>query len=419
MRRRVAQIPALLFALTMLPAMADGAEEAALRLTDQEPTEAEPAGDWKIFVEAGLGDAALRDGASQSNQRLSLDIRMDKALAPGWRAIFADRIDLNRHANPGRERNINTLKEAWLSWQPEDDRLLDLGRINVRNGVATGYNPTDYFRDRANRSIISADPGSQKRNRQGSVMLRGQRLWKGGSLTALYSPKLASQPNPATWNPDLGATNNRDRWLLALGTRVPEKLDPQWLLYDEEGKSPQLGVNLATLLNDATVSYVEWSGGRSRSLLSQALNGADDSAFRNRLATGITWTAPNKLSLTLELQYNGAGMREAEWKTLPQTAPSAYGRYRRSVQSLQEMPTREAVFFYGSWQDAMVNRLDLNAMLRFNAADHSRLSWLEARYHWDRSELALQWQHNSGSAASEFGASPQRRVVQAVARYFF
>jgi hypothetical protein len=33
--------------------------------------------------------------------------------------------------------------------------------------------------------------------------------------------------------------------------------------------------------------------------------------------------------------------------------------------------------------------------------------------------VALQWQMNSGDAISEFGASPQRRIVQALLRYFF
>ena len=54
------------------------------------------------------------------------------------------------------------------------DTLIDLGRINVRNGVALGYNPTDYFRAGAVRAAVSVSPASLKENRQGSVMLRGQ-----------------------------------------------------------------------------------------------------------------------------------------------------------------------------------------------------------------------------------------------------
>ncbi len=418
MMRHLSWVP-LLALLWAAPAMAEDADAAALMLADQAPATVERASDWHVFAEGALGQTRQRSGTLADNQRLSIDVLLDTSLAPGWRAVFADRLDMNWQSDPARQYGINTLKEAYLSWQASDEQLFDLGRINVRNGVATGYNPTDYFRDGASRSIVSADPGSLKKNRLGSVMLRSQTLWNGGSLSASYSPKLAEQPNTAALSPDIGATNNRDRWLLAASQQLADGITPQWLLYQEEGQSTQLGFNLALLLNDATVGYIEWSGGRSRSLLSQALNGADDTAFRNRLATGLTYTTRNKVTLTLEYQYNGAGLREAEWNALPRTAPAAYGQYRRAVQNLQELPTRQAVFFYGSWQDALINHLDLNAMLRVDVADSSRLSWLEARYHWDRSEVALQWQRNSGGPASDFGAASQRRIVQALYRYFF
>ncbi|WP_292937055.1 hypothetical protein [Noviherbaspirillum sp.] len=414
--KRILAIGLLTAAGTVLAADAD---EDALRLADEAPAAVERARDWQWFVEGAFGQSALRSGGTVDNQRLSIDVQLDKALAPGWRAVFADRLDLNWHDQPTRQNGINTLKEAYVSWQARDDQLFDFGRINARYGVATGYNPTDYFRAGATRFVVSADPASLKKNRMGSVMLRTQSLWESGSLTALYSPKLATRPNEASLNPDIGATNNQHRWLIAASHKLSDNIEPQWLLYDEEHKAPQLGFNLAMLVNDATVSYLEWSGGRSRSLLSQALNGADDSAFRSRLSTGLTYTTSNKLSLTLEYQYNGAGLSKAEWDALPRTSPLAYLRYRQALQDWQDMPTRQAVFFYGAWQDVMISHFDLNAMLRFNVADHSRLSWLEARYRWDRAEAALQWQMNSGERASEFGAVPQQRAVQAVLRYFF
>jgi hypothetical protein len=410
---------AFALALAAGSALADDPDDAALRLADEAPTEVVRARDWQLFVEGAAGPTQLRDGTSIDSQRLSLDFLFDTALAPNWRFVFADRFDQNWFSHPVREDGINTWKEGYLSWQAQPDQIVDFGRVNLRSGVALGYNPTDYFRAGALRSIVSADPGSQKKNRQGSVMLRSQSLWSGGSLTALYSPKLASQPNTSTWSPDVGATNNQHRWLLAASHQLTEGISPQWLLYDQQDQAPQLGFNLAALLNNATVGYVEWSGGRSRSLLSQALNLADDTAFRNHVATGLTYTTENKISLTLEYQYNGAALHEAEWNALPRQSLPAYVQYRKVVQNLQEMPTRDAAFFYGTWQDAMISHVDISTMLRYNVADHSKLSWLEARYHWERSEVALQWQRNSGSVLSEFGAVPQSRIVQLLLRHFF
>ena len=367
-----------------------------------------------------VGQATPRSaGSATTNERLSLDLQFDKSLAPDWRVILADRLDVNWPAQGADQRAIQTIKEAYLSWQVQADRIMDLGRINVHNGVAMGYNPTDFFRSGAIRSLVSADPNSLKTNRQGSVMLRGQTLWSGASLTAQYSPKLAEQANGNGFNPDWAATNGQNRWLLAASRQFTQDLNPQALLFGAQGQPLQLGLNLTTLIGDATVAFVEWSGGRSRTQLSRALNRPDDTAFRQRLATGATYTTEDKLSLTLEYDYNGTAPDDANWSALMRGSPLAYGAYRYWAQDAQELPSQQALFVRASWQDAIVKHLDLSAMLRLNVADHSRLSWLEARYHWDRADLALQWQFNSGNAGSEFGASTQQKAWQALVRYYF
>jgi len=401
-------------------AEAPDTEGAALMLADQAPAAAERAKDWQLSLEGALGETAQRYGkGTVQHQRLSLDMQLDTQVSEGWRAVLSDQLDQRWQRQPEDSSSTNTLKEAYLSWQPSPERALDVGRVNARYGVASGYNPTDYFRSGANRSIVAIDPASLKKNRQGSVMLRGQTLWSGGSLTAIASPHLADQPSDASFSLDLGATNRQDRWLLALSQRLSENLTPQWLLYGENTQSPQLGFNLTGLLGQATVAYVEWSGGRSASQLAQALQGADDTAFRSRLATGLTTTTQNKLSLTLEYDFNGAAPSADAWTALARQAPRAYAQYRAWAQGQLDLPTQQSVFLYASWQDALVNQLDLNAMLRHNLDDHSQLVWLEARYHWSNTDLALQWQHNRGTAGSEFGALQQEQVVQLLLRYFY
>ncbi|MBI1892392.1 MAG: hypothetical protein HYS18_17240 [Burkholderiales bacterium] len=408
----------LLILLAAAPACADDADAAALSLADKIDKKAEQARDWQAFIEGAAGGAQTRT-TTQQNQRLSFDLLIDKTLAKGWRAVLADRLDVNWQNQFGHRDEINTLKEAYLSWQPKDDFVADFGRINARYGVANGYNPTDYFRAGAVRSVVSVDPASLKKNRQGSVMLRGQTLWDNGSLTAAFSPKLESQTNDAPFHPNWGATNNQDRWLLVLSQKITEDINPQWLLYKEAKLPVQLGMNISMLINDSTIGYFEWSGGRSPSLLSQAFNSAGDTAFRNRLSTGATYTTSNKLSVTLEYQYNGSGLDQAGWNALRSGPLPIYGRYRQWVQTAQDMPTKHALFFYAGWQDAIINHLDLAAMVRVNSDDHSRLSWLEARYRWAHDEIALQWQRNSGSATSEYGAATQQQAWQIVLRHFF
>ncbi|OGB35088.1 MAG: hypothetical protein A3F78_18930 [Burkholderiales bacterium RIFCSPLOWO2_12_FULL_61_40] len=395
-------------------------EDAALMLADQATTATERAKDWQLSVEGAFGETGQRYGKGQlQHQRLSLDLQIDTAFSEGWRAVLSNQLDQRWQYQFSDASSTNTLKEAYLSWQPSPQRALDVGRINARYGVASGYNPTDYFRSGANRSIVAIDPASLKKNRQGSVMLRGQALWGGGSLTAIASPHLADQPSDAAFSLDLGATNRQDRWLLALSQPLGETLTPQWLLYGENTQAPQLGFNLTGVLGQATVAYVEWSGGRSASQLAQALQGADDSAFRARWATGLTYTTANKLSFTVEYDFNGAAPDAQAWDTLGQQAPQAYAQYRAWAQNQMELPTRQSLFLYASWQDTLVNQLDFNAMLRHNLDDHSQLAWLEARYHWSHTDLALQWQRHSGKPGSEFGALQQEQVVQVLLRHFY
>jgi len=99
--------------------------------------------------------------------------------------------------------------------------------------------------------------------------------------------------------------------------------------------------------------------------------------------------------------------------------PLLVGHGLRTGKNLQDLPTKENLFFFARWQDVLIARLDISALQRVSLADHSRLSFLETRYHWDRVDLALQWQVNHGDATSEFGAIPQRRIWQTLVTYFF
>lgn len=392
----------------------------ALRLADTAAKPIEDSKDWHSFAEAAIGQSFLgKSGTTVLEQRLSVDLHFDKTLAPGWRAVLSDRLDLKRQDQPTIQANVNTLKEAYLSRQVHDNQLLDFGRINEFNGVASGYNPTDFFRAGAVRSLVSVDPASLKKNRLGSVMLRGQHLWSDGSLTALYSPKLAQLPNTASFSPDLGASNNQDRYLLALSQQISDGIAPQWLIYGKPHQAPQLGLNLTCLLNNSTVFFAEWSGGRNRSLASLALNGKDDTGFRNRVSSGLSYTSNNKLTLTIEYEYNGAGLESSEWEKLRHASALNYVRYRALQQYAQELPTKQEVFFYANWQDAGINHLDFSAMQKLNLADHSRLTWLEARYRMEKIDLALQMQNNSGDQTSAYGAAAQKHAWQAVLRYYF
>jgi hypothetical protein len=410
-----------------LPAHAqqDDEDASALMLANLAPAPVAQSSNWRNLVEAAAGASTPRGGSSRDVQRLSVDIRYDGRVASGWRLMFSDRLDVNAPAQSLGNNGINTLKEAYLSWQAGDNLLFDFGRINVRNGLAQGYNPTDYFKAGSVRSIVSVDPQSMKENRQGSVMLRGQKLWRGGSLSAIYSPKIDSQPDHGAYSLDFGATNNVNRSLLIYSPSWSQTVSSQFLLFNQDHASPQIGFNLAGLLNDATVLNLEYSGGRGNSQFSQALAQqgiahADDFGFYSRLVTGLTYTTANKMSFSFDVEYNGQGMNQSAWNNLRTTDVRRYGVYQNWVQSQQELPTQRAAFLYFNWQDAFMGHLDFSAMQRRDLTDNSRMIWLEARYHLlDHAEFALQWQRNQGEALSNYGVLPVKQNVLLVWRGYF
>lgn len=402
-------------------------DAAALQLADlpDAPAAAVPTRDWRAHAELAAGIARPRDGAqAPDSARLSLDAVLDTTLAPGWRLVLSDRLD--GWAWQGRaDRAINTLREAYVGWQPDASTVVDLGRVNVRYGAGLGYNPTDFFKAGALRSVTSAAPQALRENRQGSVMLRGQRLWQGGALTALWSPELADSPSDDGFDLDLGATNPADRWLLVASQRVNDWFDPQWLLYGEPG-SVQAGVNWSVLLSDALVGYVEWAGGKQPSLLARS-RGEDDSAFRAAYTVGATWTTSFKLSVSAEYQRDNSAVDADEWKALQNDvrlgtqrgSADDYARYRQLAGTRQALTTREGLMLYASWQDAGVAGLDLAGYWRRDLVDASWQSWLQARWRGRWADLTAQWLYNHGTALSNYGAAPATQRWQLALTHYF
>lgn len=378
-------------------------------------------GNAKVFVEGSIGNASQRYlPESLNTRRATFDLSYSGQFGTGLRAVFSDRIDVIHPTNPGADSTVNSLREAYLSWQPDGgNSIFELGRINVRSGPGYGYNPTDFFRDGSLRVLTSADPFALRQNRIGSVMLRGQRLWNGGSLSVAYSPKLATRPSADGWSLDLGSTNNRDRFLVTLGTRISEVINTQILLYKEDGMSATFGANMTTLLSDAATAHLEWTYGREPDLLSRATSIVPGNVVsRNRFVGGATYTTLGKTSITAEYQYNGFALKHSNWAALGMV-PGAQLGYLRGALRLQELAPRDAILVYVTQKDLWLKDLDLTAYVRFNMRDSSKLAWFELRHHWSNFDLTFQLQQNIGRANSEFGILPDRRVMQVLGTYYF
>jgi hypothetical protein len=407
----------------MPPARA--ADEAALDL--QPAAEAKPATRQRQVVrlmgELAVGRLSQRyDLGTETARRASVDLTLDFKPANGLRVVFSDRLDDIHPVEAGARSTLNSVREAYVSWQSEDGQTgIDLGRHNLRFGPAYGFNPTDYFREGATRAVTSADPLAQRENRLGTAMLRVQRLWSGGGVSVVLAPKLRDAPSRESFSLDLGATNHADRALLALSVQPSDRMSGQLFVFHERGTGTQLGANGTLLLGNAVVAFAEASRGRDADLLSSALDpNAARVVQRNRASAGLTYTTPSRLAVTAEFEYNGFALDEPQWRrALGTYGLEPMGAYLTEVQRRQDIASRKAMLVYLSQRDAFVKNLELTGLLRWNAGDRSRFAWAEARYHFDRVDVALQWQGNFGKAATEYGASTTRSLVQLLAAVYY
>ena len=298
-------------------AIADN-ESDALSLTSSEAPKSRLAGGTKIFFESALGVASQRyQSGSESLVRGSFDLSISKRFENGLQFALSDRLDLIDPRAAGLSQAVNSLREAYLSWQSSaGSAIVEFGRINLRYGPGYGYNPTDFFRDGTLRALTTADPFALRENRLGSVMVRAQTLWSGGSLSIAYSPKLENLPSQQAWNLDLGSTNNRDRTLVALTAQISPMVSSQFFLYKEDQRSTAVGANLTALVSDAMTAHLEWSHGRQPDLLTRLAVAPLSMVESNRFVGGVTYTTANKLSVTAEYHFNGFGLGKARWNAL-------------------------------------------------------------------------------------------------------
>lgn len=426
-------LPLILAALVgsgSLPAAAADDETALDLQIEDKPSSGAVAAAQPAAAAAAAGRLSLElmVGAQQHRgrgqtvdvHRLSLDFRRVWTLAPGWRVGLSNRLDQQRTIDDGDRSTTNSLREAYVSWQQTGDSpwAVDAGRLQWRNGPAFGFNPTDFLRQGALRTLTTADPIALRENRLGTVMLRVQKLWADGAVSVALAPKIDDEPSSGSFSPDFGSTNAENRLLATWSPRLGEQVSGQLLWLAERGQSPRLGASGTALVGDAVVAFAEWAGGRQEDGFAALAGRSTAPHWRNQLAVGATVSLPGQLAVTLELDYNGAAPSRDIWRAAA-SDPVLQARHLGAAAFAQDSASRHAWMLYATKKALFINALDATALLRRNQDDGSWFAWVELRHHWRQADLALQWQRSQGRAASEYGLIPARQQLQLVGTWFF
>jgi hypothetical protein len=416
------------------------------------PVLVQPAGEGSsnrnLYLQGDLTFSGMRNDLAvplppppppQWEARAFLDLRLSHQLSGEFSLAYSGRLNLraeNGEAIPSGENIRHDLRETYLSWSGGNGVFLQLGRINLKSGVAEGFNPTDFFKTRAVVEPTSIDPAVLREDRLGVVMLQAQSIGPGGSVTMALAPKLAGDSPPyennnlPSLNPMLDRTNARWRGLIKGSLDLSGGFSPEFLVYEEAGRS-RFGLNLTQGLGKAVVAYAEWSGGRRASLAAEALQEgratqvlAPDAAFgvsanrsfANDLAVGASYTTQAGINLDLEFDYHQAAFSAKDWRNWfgAQTGPGAPTSgevwfIRGYAGDQQEPVARSAVFARTAWQNAFTNNLNLSGFAAADLRDSSGLAQFSADYN-----LSAQWTVGLladvyfGARRSDFGSLPQK-----------
>lgn len=386
--------------------------------------------------------------------RLFLDARVNWRVSDTLNFSYSGRLNLRAERDlgfPNHENIRHDLREAYLTWQDGTGLFIELGRINLKNGVAEGFNPTDYFKTRAVVEPTSADPTVLREDRLGTLMALGQYIWQGGSLMVAIAPKFYDEsPIHAdsalpSFDPMLDRTNAHTRILVKASLNLPYDLSPEFLAYREAGGT-RFGFDLTRAIGRSVVAYAEWSGGRRASLIHRALRFGIDTgtlappalspipqngtrAFMNDMAIGASYSSKLGITFNLEYHYHQAGFSGADWRnwfaigTANATDPAITGTlwFIRGYAADQEEPVnRNNLFLREDWRDAFVRDLHLTSFVLLDLHDGSGLGQMTADY-----DLSRDWtlgglvDVNFGSRRSEFGSLPRETsILLKVSRYF-
>jgi hypothetical protein len=383
-------------------------------------------------------------------ERLFADARLDWALAENLRFVFSDRFNLRAEDGldfPSHESVRNDLREAYFAWTAGSATFFDAGRINLKSGVALGFNPTDFFKTRAVVEPLSADPSVLREDRLGTLMLMGQHLWEHAALTLAFAPKVTN-PSPVyrndnlpSFNPMLDRTNATNRFLAKGSANLFEDFAPELIAFSQDGHW-SYGANLTRGFGQKIVGYVEWAGGDSLDLVDSAIQfgkktgtipppapsplpGEQTPSFQNAVAAGLSYTTESKITFNFEYHYNQAGFSDAQWThwfgagANPFVDQELWYIRGYAAEQLEPVPRQEA-FIRADWLDAFVEDLEITAFINMDLRDTSSFSQITADYYLSRQwTVGMLATASFGGRRSDYGSLPSKgTLLFRVSRYF-
>ena len=337
------------------------------------------------------------------------------------------------------------VQELAISYTVSPRVTLQFGRINIRNGVAIGFNPTDWFKDNSLVTAESAAPSDRRRERLGVFALTGTASVGNTLLQVGYRPKISASAGSILSDMDnvglgLDRTNSTNAFFIKATPQFGSNLSVtgNFLLNDGD---PGLGFEVSGTIGDNLVLYGEVFAQKRLSIASEALaSGLGSAAFQQGLgvsnskdwevqaALGLNWALPQSIigtrdiSVALEYHLNTAGLTSSQIDTLASATGAdgaAAGAIYGTASRRQEPLARNQIFARMAWNDFWGDS-DLSVLGFYVPADDSGLAQVSVDIPvGQNASINFRGISTFGKSTSIYGANPTRRSLQLGMTYVF
>lgn len=336
--------------------------------------------------------------------------------------VLSGRIDFD--ASPatgiGHEHLSIALREAYFTYNL-DQLHFDFGRINIRDGVALAYNPSDVFRSGSLPTRRTEDPSRLRESRLGLVAIQARTNGSFGHIAGIAAPAITDAQSPVWYDPQLGAVNGREPQIYFKYT------PPRWhdlytnfIVHRVAKTSSTFAFNLSQNLGQRWMSYAEFASVRTDALSANQANIWQTKHQYQQAAIGTSYSNEKRQTMSLEYQFNGAGLNQSQWNNEWQKADGvAIAQRFMRIGRQQDPLSRESLTALLQWDQLTSPHDDLTCLYRLSLIDKSHLQWCEWRYKQDRQEWSVSLTHLAGQPRSEFGAAQQPLSLGAKLRLFY
>lgn len=317
-----------------------------------------------------------------------------------------------------KDQSYLDVQELALRYQINPSWNITLGRNNIRNGIASGFNPTDWFKAGSLVYQNNLDASARRDDRLGIVALHTTWANERILIHTGYRPDLSGLGG--FWSDCnqfgylcLGQTNPEHAYFFKLSPVQSSNMAWTGSVYYEKDR-PGAGFEISYSPASSLIAYTEWFAQRRASLPDSALY-RDNHNLRiyHQLAAGISWSIPLStqtrdldITSTIEFHYNSAGLGKSDLNTWRYAMDRTHaGQIAALAQWRQEPLAEQQWFFRLVWNNAL-DDLNLSLITTYVPWDKSGFTQLGVTYHPSQQDkIELLGYRFFGADNSVYGAS--------------